>query len=320
MSKVSAISKKALKHLSLISDDFGDFTRKAKTTPDKGKPILISGAPRSGTTWLGEMLNSNSVRVFHEPFGELTILWNWSLAPITLDPCNLDAFRKIDSDIRRSRYWRAYWKHQTDNPNLSVFAPHRYTNFVSGRAIIEDPMVCYFLEDINREYDYEFILLYRNPLSIVSSLKRLGWDPSKRLEIIFSHPYFADLRSELSAILPTNLNKLEVTQKMALQTSLLHYRMNKFAQTASPIVLRYEDIVDNPNSLINNVFEPLGLTFNEGTQYQFQRLTRSPKEIKDRHQVERNSRSYRNIWRTRLTEQEIEEINSIYESVNGPYL
>lgn len=306
-------------HLSLIGEDLLDFL-KSKSDLDN-RHILISGAPRSGTTWVGELLNSYRNRLLHEPFARCNLLWNWSLEDRIEDIADFKAIDTIHRQIIDGVYWERYRKFRFGlHPYLGRFAPHRYMGRNISRAIIKDPTVCYMLEDIRRRYGYEIVLLYRNPLSIVSSLKRLGWDPTRRLEIIYSNRYFERFCLNELPLGYEDIGSMSDIEKMALQTALLHFFIRYYEERHSPVVLYYESLADDVMSLRTDVYQRFELDFEEVNMEQFERLTKSSCDSYHVHQFDRDPSIFRDIWKDRLNHSEIQVVTDIYESINGPYM
>ena len=151
----------------------------------KGRPILVTGAPRSGTTWIGKMIAASPIIGYiNEPFGllrhsgicgiphrywypyisrhneelffqpvnkMLAYEFNWSSA--------IRGIRK-PRDIRRTvTDWNSLKKLRTANT----------------RALIKDPNAIFCAEWLAKAFDMNVVIVVRHPGAVASSLKQLGW-------------------------------------------------------------------------------------------------------------------------------------------------
>lgn len=274
------------------------------------KKILISGLPRSGTTWFGSMLNTSGNLVFHEPFINKTQLWNWNL-DITKGE-NLDAFKKIFNQIETNNYWNNYQK-KTNNKQLAFKKIHNIIKKDNYNLIIKDPGVVYLLDSFNSLNFDEVILIYRNPLSVIGSLYKNQWDPTERLERIAIHPQIKFKNKDILQLL-NKVDQLSMIEKIALQTGILQVLMEENIQDCK--VVKYEEFANNPIEKFQILFKDLGLVYNAEVEKYHIKLTKSVKKEYSIHDIKRNSSEFVDIYKKYLTQEQINQSKIIYNKCN----
>jgi len=306
-----------LNKINYLYSDFKDFLylNKTNTNVENPKIVLITGIPRSGTTWFGEMFNTIDNIVIHEPFKEYTTFWNWNLNEF---PGDLNAIKAVLEKIISFNYWKRYQKKIKLNNNNHFITKnifHIFLKLKKKNIIIKDPCVSYFLNYFkeNKKFD-SIVVIYRHPYSLISSLVKLKWDPKKRLELLFNHPEirenFPNINNDF------NLDELNLFQKTTLQTSLLHYLC--FKNQKDCIVLFYEDFAENPIQKFENLFNTLKINYDQDTIKLHKKLSfNTTKNIKNTHDVERNSQDEIEKYKNHLTEDEIAYIKIIYTKFNS---
>ncbi|HRG29099.1 MAG TPA: hypothetical protein PLJ00_14475, partial [Chitinophagales bacterium] len=118
--------KKIPQRLACILDDLIDFKNKSIAAVEEGLPIIITGAPRSATTTLEEILNSNSVFLHHEPFIKNTLLWK-KQSEIKTDSAIFDKaeISSIYQSILGGKSWTNYRKAGRWYPYVTKMALHK---------------------------------------------------------------------------------------------------------------------------------------------------------------------------------------------------
>lgn len=135
-------------------------------------PTLVSGAPRSGTTWLARLLanSSGTALLGREPMNPRRR--GYALAG------TLDGWTRLTTPNRRQvaalrrvyrgrnpwtfgRYGRRQWA-----------APKPTT-----RVIVKDPFAMLSLPAITRITGASVVLIYRHPAAVLASYRRMGWSP-----------------------------------------------------------------------------------------------------------------------------------------------
>ncbi|TYB62756.1 sulfotransferase [Nonomuraea sp. PA05] len=183
-------------------------------TADRRSPVLVTGLPRSGTSWVGKMLTAGGDLVYvneplnpQHPPGHCPGVLNARVTHRFQYICDdnsadwLPAFR----DTVRLRYrWPAELRANRSPYDLARML--RYgTAFTLGRltgrrALLDDPFAVLSAAWFARRLGCRVIALVRDPVSFVASWQRLGWTvhPRELLEqplLVRDHPEVLELRA-----------------------------------------------------------------------------------------------------------------------------
>jgi|GEM_PF-1360346 len=236
-------------------------------------PVLLTGAPYSGTTWMGHQLrDACGLSYFQEP-------WNPQSGLVGYD--------------RRFRAHHAYLtdhnaiEHLPELRRLAAMRPRiRWRNLLLDRAMLareirehrqrradrqagrrplwKDPIALLSSGWIARTFDSPVLLMVRNPLSFVTSnLGRGGASSRSGLSWLlddqeFMRVYGEEFRSDLHRI---DLASTSPVERWALAWRLL---MSVALRELSPVqpqvvIARYEDCLERPVELLARVADLLGL-------------------------------------------------------------
>lgn len=147
--------------------------------PDVRKSILVAGAARSGTTWLGDLIASQiPSRILFEPF-------NPDLVP------EYGAFRYFQ-----------YLRPGTQNPQFYDFAQKVFTGAVRNRwidrqnerihseyRIVKEIRINLALRWLHDNFpEVPILFLMRHPCAVVASRMELGWATDNDIEPFLSQP------------------------------------------------------------------------------------------------------------------------------------
>lgn len=299
-----------LSRIARFTDTLYDYylariSAKSSSRPQK---ILISGLPRSGTTWFGSMLNGEGNLVFHEPFINHNLLWNWELDVRGGE--NFEVFKDIFDNTVYGDDWSRYQK-RTNNKLAGFSLFHKCLNKRAYNVIVKDPGVVYLMDHF-KTYDFDhFVLIYRNPLSIVGSLKKNDWDPTERLKRICEHPGIVIDDERIIRFLQ-DLESLSLIQKMALQTLIFQYIMEKSIDD-STILVKFEDFAANPIESFRSLYRKLNLTYNKRVEECHYIMTNSNSDSYSRHEVRRQSDQFIYAYERYLSESEISDVKQVYK-------
>lgn len=308
--------------LACVLDDLIDFKNKSSAVVETGLPIIITGAPRSATTTLEEIFNSNSVFLHHEPFIKHLLLWK-KPSETNNDKAIFDKseISSIYQSILSGKSWSNYRKAGRWYPYVTKMALHKSMPLKPRRVIIKDPGISFCLDEISPLLgDHIGIMLMRNPLSIVTSLKRLNWDPLQRLQLIYSHPYFKRFDIHKPNISIDRIREMQPMERMALQTSLLHHFMRKHAERLPNYhIINMETLFSNPLKNITELSNKLGFSPNYIKESHIAAITTRDIQPITKHSFKRQSSQYIKYWENKLTNEECVIINDYYSLFNNPY-
>ena len=290
------------------------------------KPILITGLPRSGTTWVGRMIAQvPSVRYIHEPFN----ISNWQCA------CGIDFeywFRYISQENEANFYQHfvhtfgpAFNRFNLLNVLIEMRATRRLRPLINyarslkaSRVLIKDPLAIFSTEWLATKFDMDVIVVIRHPAAIVSSYKRLNWSHSfsqflaqPLLMKDHLHPFEAEIRDFAD-------NFYDIVDQAALLWKLIYYQVEKYQENHKNwLFVNYEELAHNPIDSFQTIFEKLNLEYTERVSQALHIHSNSinPVNSSDPYSIKRDSKQTILDWKKSLTSREIERIRTRVEDV-----
>ncbi len=295
------------------------------------KPILVTGMPRSGTTWVGRMISQvPTIRYVHEPFN------------ITGRPCQcgvrFDYWFQYISSENESDYYK-HFNHiiypKLDRiALLNLIAEVKQTkrvrplikfgqSFSRKRTLLKDPLALFSAEWLANTFNMDVVVVIRHPAAIVSSYKSLNWGHS------FSHfmeqPLLIEkhLAKFSNEIMDFAQNEYHIIDQVALLWKLINYVILKL-QDEKPdwIFVRHMDLSHDPIGGFQEIYDQLQLPFSDREKRIIQDHSVSKgTEIstKDPYSVTRNSQQTINKWKDKLTLEEVDRVRERVEDVSQAF-
>ena len=295
-------------------------------------PILVTGAHRSGTTWVGKMLAtggetayiSEPLNIHHRP-GVLDVPTKYWYTYI----CEQNQSEYLDAfeDTLNFRYhiWEEIKAVRTVKDALRMFRD--WSTFLRGklfnkRPMLKDPFAIFSAPWFQNSFNCQIVIVIRHPAAFVSSLLRLGW--SFELDHLLAQPLLLDnvlqpYREELTAL---EMKSDDIVGRGCLLWNLIYQVVDGFRQEDIQFQLvRHEDLSHNPIEGYSKLFNYLGLHISEKAARAISRSTsaENPKEISTRKKHSTNLNSVANLenWKHRLTKEEITSIHELtYETAS----
>lgn len=287
----------------------------------RGRPILVTGSHRSGTTWVGRILASAPGAAYiDEPF-------NVDLRP-SVNPrpfadwftylCDENAgdYRAIFASMLRFRYpfachlagarsARKAAKRVLDGARFAFHAARR------ARPILKDPIAVFSAEWLARAFDMEVVVLVRHPAAFCASLKAKGWAFDVRhllRQPLLMERHLAPWRGAIEAHAAGSPDIVE--QGILLWNCIYGHLDGCRARHPDWLFLKHEDLSADPPARFRPVFERLGLRFAPRVARRIARMSGpgNPVEPADRRGLVRDSRANIGRWKRRLSAEEIRRI------------
>lgn len=285
-----------------------------------GKPILVTGAHRSGTTWVGKMLAlAPGVAYIHEPFNPRTAAG--------LSPARFDRYFTVVTSENEARYRpgleqtiRLHYGLGAQLRSLRGLADVARTgrdvvrvgrNRLTGkRPLVKDPIALLSAEWLAETFGMDVVVLIRHPAAFAASLKRLGWKHSFATfiqdgqvpEVV--RPYEAEIREQAE-------RPGEILAQAALLWRLLYNAVDGYRERHPGwSYVRHEDASAEPVPTFEHLYEKLGLDFTPAAREAIARASASdnPAELATPHAVELDSAASLGRWREDLTAEEVETL------------
>jgi hypothetical protein len=293
-------------------------------------PILVTGAHRSGTTWVGRMLAasgnaayvSEPLNVLHRPgvFGARVGHW-YTYIHASNEDQYLHSFQElldlkyhVAAEVRSIRSWRDFLRMGRD-----------WRTFIAGRlrrqrVLIKDPFAVFSIPWFAQRLNCRVVITVRHPAAFANSLKRLAW-PFDFNDLLaqpaLMHDHLEKDRAEMESI-PVD----DIIGQAALLWRMI-YRFCHFTSSAHPefIVVRHEDLSLEPVEGYRSLYLSMGLPFTGKVRDVILHSSSSenPVELskKKTHSVQLDSRASLDNWKKRLTMDEITRIRRMTEEVSS---
>ena len=289
----------------------------------KMKPILITGAHRTGTTWVGKMIALDpDITYVSEPLhldhsrGVLSQpVENWydyicdeNGAQFKEAYKNTIQFKyRLWMAIRHLRNIKAAGKVIRDS---SIFISSR---ILKRRALLKDPFAVLSVPWFISALDSQVVIMVRHPIPFVSSLKRLGWsfDFNHLLnQPLLMRDHYEPFRSDM---VHTKQNEQDIVGQGILLWRMIYTLVHQYQTQGVDIqLIRHEDISQRPLPIFEEIYQQLGISFSQKIEENIimSTQTSNPNEVAqyDEHAVRLNSLANLRNWKKRLTDLEIDRI------------
>lgn len=311
--------------------DFG--APAAPASQDRRKPLLVTGTPRSGTTWVGRMLTaSGAYHYLYEPFNPN--------AGVGRDVCDV-AFERYFTyicadnesrylgpmrDMVESRYrtWRGVADARTPRDLKTVWNRHReFAGYRRDRIppLIKDPIALVSAGWMADRLDVDVVLMVRHPAAYAASMRRMGWGFSPRNWALSQPELMRDLLEPFRA----ELDQLETAAGDLIDQAALGWKVLNHVALAYRerhpdwLLVRHEDLSADPVAGFRTLYGQLGLPFDqrvESTVEEHSSETNPDLADGNVNTIRLNSRKNVGSWRTRLTAEEVARVRACVEPVS----
>jgi hypothetical protein len=287
-------------------------------------PILVTGAHRTGTTWVGKMLAahpktayiSEPLNILHRP-GVLRAPVDHWYAYITKE--NEGRYLLAFQEMLAFRYHLLNEARSLRSRKDFLRMGRDSLIFLNGRLrrqrpLLKDPFAVFSTLWFAERLNCKVVITVRHPGGFASSLKRLNW------------PFdFSDLLAQPALMrdyLETDRAEMESmpVDDIIGQASLLWrmvYRVVDSARKLHPdfVVVRHEDLSFDPLTGYLQLYEALELDFTDKVQQTILNSSSSenPTELSKKkvHSIKLDSRANMDNWKKRLGADEITRIRKI---------
>lgn len=278
---------------------FPGFVRDVRSFPP-GDPILVTGAPRSGTTWVAAMLAAQGIWHIEEPFNPNRGLWDSEFTYARPDP----AQPEIDGLVRalvRGRHRRLL--HGGDS-ELAMM-PLRLLPFPRPRCVlVKDPLACLLSLYLSRQHSFRVLALFRHPAGFSSSIVRLKW-PARTIVAALRedrgimedwlHPHDEVMAQS------ERFDDLEAATVLWGCLNTILWGVTRQDSGVDPIL--YEELCEEPVERFEALFRTLGIPCSEAVRARHLALSTAPPEGEETrpHAVRRDSRNAAVRWKQTLS-------------------
>ncbi len=289
-------------------------------------PILVTGAHRSGTTWVGQMLDrSGQVCYIFEPLHPYDPARPSAWLPQQshpvypyIGPENAVEFTPMLESLLALRYPVLAQARRTRNGRQMATVWRRwmacqFARLRCLRPLFKDPFALFASEWLAERHRTSVVVMIRHPAAFASSLKRLNWRFDFRhmreqplLLARYLHPFAAAIDVHCR-------RQYDIIDQAILLWNAIHHTIHLY-QAAHPDwqFIRYEDLAHNPKPGFQKLYAALGLAWSPRSERAIQasaaESNRTEVDAGDWRFRSRNSRGAALTWVQRLTPAEIRRV------------
>lgn len=297
-------------------------------------PILVTGAPRSGSTWLGNVLSlAPNVGFVHEPFnqhcsqGLCRADFPHSFVHVT--EANEALYLEPMRDTLAWRFspgaeLRAIPGRTDPQPPRAIarlvrdYAYFEQMRRKGARMVIKDPIALFSADWIARRFGAKVVVIVRHPAGFVASMRAAGF--VMNFEAFCRQPSLMEGRlapfaDEIRAAAPTLSPSIEAN---TLLWRILHHHVALLQQEHPDwVFVRHEDLSRDPVAAFPPLFERLGLPFTADVEAGLAQFTSDQPAIGrfslfgTRRRTMRSSEASVHAYRSRLSPEEIAAIQRL---------
>lgn len=296
------------------------------------RPILVTGMPRSGTTWVGRMLCAgDGAGYLNEPFNLATSPGTFRI-PVDhwypyISAENEHRFLPQVAAAFRFEYplRREIARCRTRNDLLHTLKSWRQFVGARGRRpLVKEPHAVFSAAWFADRLGSDVVVTVRHPAAVVASWKRLGW--SFDFANLLEQP--ALVRERLQpfeqAMRAAAGPEQDLVDRVALLWRIIYaYAAEEHASHPEFYVVRQEDLSRDPVGGYRSLYAALDLPFTTeaAAAVAASSSSENPKEtlVERPHETRINSRANLGSWRRRLDADEIRRVRQITEDTATRY-
>lgn len=296
------------------------------------KPILVTGAHRSGSTWVGRMIaRSPEVGYIREPFnrhhrpGVCAARFDYWFPYICKQ--NAAMYRKdIDACINfRYRILKELPAIENVKDIARLFRD--FYCFIMNRAfgkrpLLKDPIAVFSAPWLSDTFHMDVIVLLRHPAAFAGSLKKANWnhpfDHFLKQPLLMDH-HLSPFANQIEEMVSSNA---DIIDQAILLWNIIHHMILKYKKNHPEwAFVRHEDISKDPLTGFSHIFKMIGLPFSSGVQKKILEFSRPSGSIKMNYldHIVRDSKTNIKNWLERLDPKEILRIRTATEEIAAAF-
>lgn len=269
-------------------------------------PILVTGVPRSGTTWLARLLadSPGTCEPGREPMnprGRQHALGG-----------TLSRWSRVSSlSTRQAIALRTAY--QGVNPwTFSRFGHHQVGALrPNSRIVVKDPFALLSLPHIVDVTHARVVLVYRHPGAVLASYRRMGWSVDLRelITSLVADEWATERRWDLIDDLQMARSRDDAEQ-MATFWNVLHVLALEDLPAGS-VIVSHRDLAAGGVNRASPLFEELGLQLTDAVRDQLSQSTATADDARQLHRLDRSPAHVAESWRNdvdRVTVRTLEDL------------
>lgn len=268
------------------------------------RPVFITGAPRCGSSWLGEVLgNCSDIRYVYEPFNHEWIpalrghLTHFTYLSGPTSPL-------VTKIAENAFLGRQGWKQLGRAIYRGYLGAATRT---ASNVMVKDPTASLMSAWVATQFNAQILLVMRHPCGFASSLDALDWKLGIN-RLLRQNSLMRDHLEPFRDVLNRARNDKWLTRG-AIWASI-HLVYTKQMKTHPDWHLyKYEDICNDPVEQFASIAQKLGLKLSHHAFSKIESL--STTDNTDPGSTQRNSKAMPDIWKQRMSPSEVDAVMGI---------
>ncbi|GIG53430.1 sulfotransferase [Demequina activiva] len=296
----------------------------------RSRPIVVTGCPRSGTTWVGSTVGASSeVLYLYEPFNDgaphhLDVPERYlyvapdSPAHAVPDMSALIGMGGLGGRARATargiRLGRRFRSELPAHLALHEVVRSPASALTARRTLVKDPLAFFAAEWLEARFDALVVMMVRHPAGMISSYLKLGW-PCEVDSLLRQD----GLRERFTEPLAVEIERYHEEPDDRLGGLILQWKI--FAHAAARLreehpewlYMSHENVCEEPVPQFRALFEYLGLRWTPALERKVVADSTASQVDPARHQqhaLQRDSRTLAAAWRARLSEADADRIEN----------
>lgn len=275
----------------------------------KSAPILVTGAPRSGTTWMARLLATapGTALAGREPMNPTGR--QYALAG------TLDGWSRISAPTQRQeRALRLAYSGRTPWTYGRYGRRQWAAPLPATRVVVKDPFALLSLPAVVRTTGARPIVVYRHPAAVLVSYRRLGWplDLAEVRRIVEQNHAVHSGAAEVPP--PPEDDEASEAEAMGWFWSALHSIALADIAESNALVVSHEELAAGGISAAARLFSALELRPGRRTDEEFS-AGGADVHSSRLHNLDRNPADVAREWQGRLGAEDFESIESVASKV-----
>ncbi len=279
-------------------------------TTSRKQGVLVTGSPRSGTTWAGKMLAlASGTRYLHEPLNNRFAVEQFEEEPFPY------WFMYI-SDFNESEY-----KQKIGRMLGLAGRPAGKPSNQNEYPVIKDPIAVFSSDWMSRTFDLDVILMVRHPAAFVRSILKLGWNTRPRV-FLRQRPLLESWLQPMERELRIQLEREDPLTDAALMWKAIHLVVIEYRKRNPDWILaRHEDLAKSPLDAFRNLYQSLGLKYSPDVENQIRNhcSNHNPSVPRNHWDISRDSRLTTSAWQQYFTDDQLKIIRQVVEPVSSHF-
>jgi len=269
----------------------------------KKNPLLITGSRRSGSTWIGKVIEQSDDFIY---LNGPTIL------------------NDIPGSISTIKYWFQYIQNSDEEIIKALSTLNQNALAQTKRALFKDPLAFFSIDTFINLLEADVLISIRHPAAFVSSLKRLGWShdfnhflEQKELMETYLHPFRDEIKEFAT-------KKKDIIDQGIFLWNIINLNTLKFKQKYPQIyTVRHEDLSLDTLNEFKKIFNYFDIHFTSKANQFLVETTNQDNDSEAQnnitHQLHRNSKANIYNFKNRLTKEEILRIRRGTETISHAF-